>query len=1104
MFPFEDKPSLHERRAQILSSLAFAQLDSRRQTIKRAQARTCQWFLRTPEYEHWQDRVHQHDHHGFMWIRGKPGVGKSTMMKFLFDNARKSEKKTSSFTISFFFNARGDTLEKSVSGMYRSLLLQLLEHFTDLQDLLDDPSIAPRNPDECLPLEILKDIFETAISRLGDRTLTCFVDALDEGDEQQIIEMVHFFEEIAEASSQGGIPFKICFSSRYYPYINIKYGQSLSLEEQEGHNDDLRNYVQAKLGVQDAEMLNDLEIQLVEKSQGVFLWLTLVVDILRQEINCGGLAMKKRLAEIPQGLSDLFRDILARDTKNMDNLLLGISWILFAKRPLGLLEYYHAIWAGLAKSGIVDSDLPNVAAIGAEELAERCVLSSTKGLAEVMSAQAKRSVRAKMPNKPTVQFIHESVRDYLLKDGGMNELWPDLSLNMEAKCHEQLKECCLFYLKHQAVASLISGPGHDLNDIGFDEALSLGPTVPLLEYASQHVLCHADAAAAIFPQHETLRIFSPLNWSKLFNMYERYKIRRYDKSTSLTYMFADNGLANLIRTYAHTERPHRMEKSTRYRYPLFAALAKESESAVAALLGMTSPRTRFCDYGTNLNLKGHEARYKHHSPLSWAAEVGQKDVIQALIKQGVDIDGKSDSPTPLDFALDNLHLDAARILLENSARKAKYDHLEKGTVEAARLGDESLVRLLIGIGAPTYKAFLTAFSRGRERVVEATVAACPIFDDQVPVEEDVIKGCRDNYMAMAKYLIQNETDPAARSKIGKVLLFLAAMVGPELESVLQLPSGVDVNCQNSKNDTPFAVALRLHQWPIARFLIDNGARIDIKLTLNRQTPLHTASQYSAGESLIKLLLARGADVAARDSDQRTPLYYASSCKNNKAVVSLLLEHGSEVDAKDVRGETPLFIASRWACCEVVTVLFQHGTDVNVVNDDGYTPLAYASERKDPSLVSELIRHGCSVDSLPRSTAPLHRASEFGSTEIVRLLLLAGANANAKDTIMRVPLHLAACGLSRSGPPSRHEAVAKVLLEIGQCDVDAQDHFGETPLHNACSSTKGEGVVKLLIENGANPNISNKRGRTPLDYAKKFGNEHIVHLLIEHDTNAAES
>lgn len=118
----------------ILKSLKFDQIDSRKMTIKKEHSKTCKWLLKTAEYLQWLDDTKLNDHHGVLWMKGKPGAGKSTLMKFAL-NSWKRRKDTT--VLSFFFNARGGDLEKSTMGMYRSLLWQLLTHDPTLMCVFD-------------------------------------------------------------------------------------------------------------------------------------------------------------------------------------------------------------------------------------------------------------------------------------------------------------------------------------------------------------------------------------------------------------------------------------------------------------------------------------------------------------------------------------------------------------------------------------------------------------------------------------------------------------------------------------------------------------------------------------------------------------------------------------------------------------------------------------------------------------------------------------------------------------------------------------------------------------------------------------------------------
>ncbi len=143
--------------------------------------------------------------------------------------------------------------------------------------------------------------------------------------------------------------------------------------------------------------------------------------------------MKKRLREIPHELSMLFRDILTRDNDNMEDLLLSIQWILYSRRPLKRAEYYFAVASGLERENLAWSQT-HVTSEESEAM-DRFVLSSSKGLAELTKAV-----------DPTVQFIHESIRDFLVKDNGIRQLWSELGDNFENSSHERLKKCCHTYI----------------------------------------------------------------------------------------------------------------------------------------------------------------------------------------------------------------------------------------------------------------------------------------------------------------------------------------------------------------------------------------------------------------------------------------------------------------------------------------------------------------------------------------------------------------------------------------------------------------------------------------------------------------------------------
>ena len=337
-----------DARQNLIDLLHFDQIDARLMTLKTAQAKTCQWFLQKPEYIDWMCAEKLQEHHGFLWIKGKPGAGKSILMKFLFPTAKESVKSNpNAIVISFFFNARGDYLETSAVGLYRSLLLQVLEKAPDLRVVLDE---LDRNAQRLIldhgwPIETLKGRLAKAVEALGDRTLVCFIDALDECNEDQVADMISFFEDIgADANTR----LHICFSSRHYPTIIIQRGFEVTLEDEQEHAADITRYIKSRLRLGNSKQAEALRSDILGKSAGIFLWVALVIQILNKEYARGRVSeLRDRLNDIPPGLDELFEMILTRDCENMEELQLCIQWVLFAVRPLKPPELFFAVRSGV-------------------------------------------------------------------------------------------------------------------------------------------------------------------------------------------------------------------------------------------------------------------------------------------------------------------------------------------------------------------------------------------------------------------------------------------------------------------------------------------------------------------------------------------------------------------------------------------------------------------------------------------------------------------------------------------------------------------------------------------------------------------------------------
>ena len=467
---------------QAMAVLRFPQMNVRRQTVKDAHKGTCDWIFEEPEYKSWCDTEQMPLHHGFLWIKSKPGAGKSTMMKFVMDSTERQSSPDEP-VISLFFNARGDVLERSLEGMYRQLLHQLFARVPRLQlfipalEVFDLESLDWRR-------HLLENMFRKCVSGLGQVHVTCFIDALDECPESEIRELVEFFESLGDFTAAKGICFRVCFSSRHYPNVSLDNCQYFVLDGQSGHQRDIAAYIDSKLRLRKTKTSRKIRAAVQERAQGVFLWVVLVVKRLNQEFDRGNVHnLQSRLDEVPDGLDALFRDILKPTGNDDDMLVQMLQWMMFSPGRLTREELYFGVHTGTIYEGDPEPwDRDEVTS----EVIDLFIVNCSRGLVEPVGGL-----------RPRVQFIHESVRDHLF-GGGLELLAPDIKGNLEGASHDYLKRTCL-KLFTSSTTNHVPPPVRLLESsdepVRGDAGHGLERLFPLLSYALYNVMHHAKRAA---------------------------------------------------------------------------------------------------------------------------------------------------------------------------------------------------------------------------------------------------------------------------------------------------------------------------------------------------------------------------------------------------------------------------------------------------------------------------------------------------------------------------------------------------------------------------------------------------------------------------------
>ena len=191
--------------------------------------------------------------------------------------------------------------------------------------------------------------------------------------------------------------------------------------------------------------------------------------------------------------------------------------------------------------------------------------------------------------------------------------------------------------------------------------------------------------------------------------------------------------------------------------------------------------------------------------------------------------------------------------------------------------------------------------------------------------------------------------------------------------------------------------------------------------------------------------------------------------------------------------TPLYYAALCGFSNLVEQLtVKYPQHVSAINGHYMTPAVAALAGRHFQLAQVLHRNGSSLD--PRDgfqSTPLHSVACGNDLEMVQVLLDCGVDVNAKDTYGSTPLDFATLVTNGSNDPR----VYRLLLDRGaDPNVQAHGRFGGlTPLHRASQNGRVE-VARLLFEHGANVEVKDTRGRTPLDVALEEQHDEIIKIL----------
>ena len=270
-------------------------------------------------------------------------------------------------------------------------------------------------------------------------------------------------------------------------------------------------------------------------------------------------------------------------------------------------------------------------------------------------------------------------------------------------------------------------------------------------------------------------------------------------------------------------------------------------------------------------------------------------------------------------------------------------------------------------------------------------------------------------------------------------------------------------------------------------LLDLKTLVDLNIILeDGETLLTTAVTYQRFE-MTEILIENGGSVYKANRKKESPLMVAAKI-GNEELVRLLISLGSKTDYKDINGNTALHLAILGKFETIALYLINSNTNIDITNNENQTALKLA-EKMDLKKVIDLLR------SLTQTNVGLP------DKMMVRNLVTLGDVESLNTLFTKYPsivheyrdLNFFVL-IMRSHPHDKALIMTQLLLSFG-ADANGLAESEATPLIEAVRK-KYENFMKLFLEEGVNPNLQDKNGKTALIWAIEQNSAPMVKTLIE--------
>jgi hypothetical protein len=652
-----------------LRSLSFPELGLRQQSIASPLTNTCDWLFQVSRYRDWHTRQAAENFHGMLWIKGKPGAGKSTLMKEALLRSKRTLIQDKNIA-GFFFNARGSRMERTPLGFFRAILHELLQEdrelmakFLKLYRLKRDTISGEWQWQQGDVQGFLYSLFDTP----GVRQTFFFVDGLDECDEKNVRDVVYYLRQLTDNAFKKGNELNVCISSRHYPTITIQQCPEIIVEG--GNTEDIQKYIQTKMtALQAEESIADLRGQILSKANGIFLWVVIVVEILLKDWDNGKTAkeMEKTLRKVPSQLSQLFETLfqsLKADERPAAVTLFQL--VLLTDRRWDPQQLCCALAFSSQRSfqslqACYDAEGPM-----SDIQCSRRIRNLSRGLVEVKGLpstlnQNDSSQEGKNDASANVQFIHETVRELFMHENGFAILDNSLKSTAIGDGHCTVLRTCFNILSVHEFKLALEKELRELPlspriyRLGLCSAWALEYTPTRLFYHASQIESNVVAPLELVQRlHENK--YYLWNGLQCLGLQSGERVIFADSTTlytTLLYALCTRRLPLCVKALLALDSADLNTTVGPYRYPLIAAVIEDDAASVCALL----------QSGADVHVKDEfDQTALHH-----AARRGSAEVAGVLLDHGsspgfVDTCAK----TPLHYAAEYAPPDTVRLLIDH-------------------------------------------------------------------------------------------------------------------------------------------------------------------------------------------------------------------------------------------------------------------------------------------------------------------------------------------------------------------------------------------------------------------------------------------------------